>query len=117
MPHDHQGSEEAGGAYSWGVAAGSEQGCRMSRCARDWVWGQSVTPSQKLVLLALAERLCEDNDSWPCEASLGEHTGLPIPVVAKAIQALEAQGMILCLRLKLMKEKRRCGLSCFIDPL
>ncbi|MES9990555.1 MAG: hypothetical protein ABW098_01270 [Candidatus Thiodiazotropha sp.] len=88
----------------------------MSRCAREWAWSQAVTPVQKLVLLALAERLREDDDAWPGEVCLGEHTGLPKQVVGRAIQELESQGKILCLRLRLLKEKRNCcGLSCFMD--
>jgi DNA-binding MarR family transcriptional regulator len=88
----------------------------MRRCARDWAWNQKLSPTLKLVLVALAEYVSKNDDCWPCEESLGEMTGLPMRAVSKAVRELEASGLILCLRLTLMKEKRKyCGISCFVD--
>jgi DNA-binding MarR family transcriptional regulator len=88
----------------------------MRRRARDWAWDQKLSPTLKLVLVALAEYVSKDDDSWPCEESLVEMTGLPLPSVSKAVRELEASGLILCLRLRLMKEKRTyCGIRCFVD--
>jgi DNA-binding MarR family transcriptional regulator len=88
----------------------------MSRCAKDWAWYQRVSPTQKLVLVALTEQMSQEPDSWPGEECLSELTGLPMRAVTKAMRELEAKGLILCLRLKLMKEKKKCcGLSCFVD--
>ncbi|PVV10702.1 MAG: hypothetical protein B6D77_08010 [gamma proteobacterium symbiont of Ctena orbiculata] len=88
----------------------------MSRCTRDWAWDQKLSPTLKLVLLALAEYISEDVDRWPSEKRLEQQTGLPMRVVIKAVGELEAMGLILCLRLRLMKEKRMCcGINCFLD--
>jgi hypothetical protein len=37
----------------------------MSRAARDWVWALSVTPVQKLVIMALAERADDEGHCFP----------------------------------------------------
>ena len=78
----------------------------MSRCARDWAWEQRIRPTLKLVLIALADHASESYDCWPGEERLVELTGLPALAVNKAIHHLEAKGLILCLRLKLIEEKR-----------
>jgi hypothetical protein len=88
----------------------------MIRCTRDWAWAQKLSPTLKFVLVGLAEYVSKDDDCWPCEESLAQMTGLPISTVMKAMHTLEAKGLILCLRLKVMKEKRKCcGVSCFVD--
>jgi hypothetical protein len=70
-----------------------------------WAWDQRVSPTQKLVLLALAEFASEAYDCWPGEERLMQLTGLPVRAVSKAVRGLETKGLILCLRLKLIKEK------------
>ncbi|MES9969531.1 MAG: helix-turn-helix domain-containing protein [Candidatus Thiodiazotropha sp.] len=80
----------------------------MSRCIRGWAWEQKISPTLKLVLLALAEYISEEADRWPSEKRLEQLTGLPGPVVIKAIKQLEAKGLILCLRLCLIREKGIC---------
>jgi DNA-binding MarR family transcriptional regulator len=89
------------------------QSCPMNRCIRIWVWDQRITPTQKLVLLALAEHASVTFDCWPGGARLMELTGLPVRSVNKALRDLEAKGLMLCLRLMLVKGHRKgCGIRC-----
>jgi len=62
----------------------------MSRRARDWAWGLSVTPPQKLVLLALSEHADDSGDCWPSLTRLSELTGLVRSTVVQALNALAA---------------------------
>jgi DNA-binding MarR family transcriptional regulator len=77
----------------------------MNRYVMAWAWDQRVSPTQKLVLLALAQHASETYDCWPGEERLMELTGLPLHAVSKAVCDLETMGLILCLRLKLIREK------------
>lgn len=89
----------------------------MNRCAGDWVWNQRISPTQKLVLIALAEHASEAYDCWPGMERLMALTGLPTRAVDKALRDLEAKGLILCLRLKLFKDNRGCsGICCCLNP-
>jgi DNA-binding MarR family transcriptional regulator len=65
----------------------------MSRQARDWVWTlATVTPPQKFVLLALAERADESGICWPSLSRLSAMTLLARSTVVLALNELEAAG-------------------------
>lgn len=66
----------------------------MSRDARDWAWRQAVLPTEKLVLLALAERTNGDCLCWPSVHFLADATGLCDRSVQKALRALAEKGLI-----------------------
>lgn len=66
----------------------------MSKDARDWAWRQSVPPTVKLVLLALAERTNGDCVCWPSIHYLACATGLSDRTVQKALRSLVARALI-----------------------
>ena len=69
----------------------------MSNRARDWAWAQAVTPTQKLVLLSLAEHANDQGGScFPCGATLRGLTGLSERAIRKALRELEALDLIDC---------------------
>jgi predicted Rossmann fold nucleotide-binding protein DprA/Smf involved in DNA uptake len=67
----------------------------MSFQAMTWAWQQKVSPTQKLVLLALADRADEFRN---CEASLTRlisETGLTLEQIGRAMAKLEIQGLVI----------------------
>jgi DNA-binding transcriptional ArsR family regulator len=66
----------------------------MSRDARDWAWAQDTSPTQKLVLLALAEHANDGYACWPSIHRLQERTGLSRRGVQKALRELEQRGLV-----------------------
>lgn len=70
----------------------------MSRIARDWAWNQQVSPTQKLLLLSLAEHANEAGECWPCGLRLQELTGLSVRAIRNAVRELEALELITCQR-------------------
>jgi hypothetical protein len=62
----------------------------MSRVARDWAWALAVTPVQKLVITALAERANEAGNCFPSLTHLTVMTGLARSTVASTLRQLEA---------------------------
>lgn len=68
----------------------------MSRGARDWAWSQTVTPTQKLVLLSLAEHANDSGGCWPSTARLRELTGLSERAIRNAVRELEKLGLLIC---------------------
>jgi len=66
----------------------------MSRAARDWAWALRVTPPQKLVILALAERADDSGVCWPSLTHLTEMTGLVRSTIAVALTGLEEGRLI-----------------------
>ena len=70
----------------------------MSRVARDWAWSQSLPPTPKFVLVALAERADEAGVCWPSMSQLAEITGLAERTLQMALRALEASGHLACER-------------------
>ena len=70
----------------------------MSRAARDWAWTLSVTPVQKLVITALAERADDEGRCFPSLAHLTRMTGLARSTVVVALQELEAARRIVRVR-------------------
>jgi hypothetical protein len=70
----------------------------MSRAARDWAWALSVTPVQKLVITALAERADDEGRCLPSLAHLTRMTGLARSTDAVALQERQAARRIVRVR-------------------
>jgi hypothetical protein len=70
----------------------------VSRVARDWAWALSVTPTQKLVITALAERADSEGRCFPSLTHLTGMTGLARSTVAAALDELEAAHWIVRVR-------------------
>jgi DNA-binding MarR family transcriptional regulator len=68
----------------------------MNDHAWDWAWHRrGLTPTQCLVLLALAEQAAEDGATClPPLRRLERMTGLSRPGIAKTLNALETAGLI-----------------------
>ncbi len=67
----------------------------MSRVARDWAWAlRVITPTQKFVMLALAERADDSGACWPSLTHLTEMTGLVRSTVALALRGVAEAGLI-----------------------
>jgi DNA-binding transcriptional regulator YhcF (GntR family) len=62
----------------------------VSRAARDRPWTLPVTPAQKLVITALAERTDDEGHCFPSLTHLTRMTGLARSTIAVALQELEA---------------------------
>ena len=59
-----------------------------------WAWQQKITPSEKLVLLRLADRCDEDHECWPSVERIGKDTGLCSRTVRRALSKLEERDLI-----------------------
>ena len=68
----------------------------MSLQARDWAWAQPVSPSQKLVLLVLAEHANEERACWPSLRCIAGRTGLSERCIRGVLRELERLGLITC---------------------
>jgi len=66
----------------------------MSLDATRWAWKQNVKPSQKLVLLSLADRANEENCCFPSVARLENDTCLNRKTIMESIKKLEIMGLI-----------------------
>jgi DNA-binding MarR family transcriptional regulator len=69
-------------------------GWTMSFQAMTWAWQQKVSPTQKLVLLALADRA----DACDCYVSVTRmirETGLTLEKINQVIEKLEKQGLVI----------------------
>ena len=67
----------------------------MSFTATRWAWGvPSLRPSQKLLLLALADRADDSGVCWPSLARLQKDTGLDIKTIRAGLARLCALGLI-----------------------
>jgi hypothetical protein len=67
----------------------------MSLDATRWAWDQqNLRPSEKLVLLSLADRAGEDHTSWPGIPRLVLDTGLDERSIYRAIKTLTDHGLI-----------------------
>jgi DNA-binding transcriptional regulator YhcF (GntR family) len=75
----------------------------MSIDATRWAWQQKVSPTQKLVLLSLADRANETHECYPSTTRLNIDTGLHRETIFDAIKALE--------ELKLLKVHRTLGIG------
>lgn len=67
-----------------------------------WVWDQDLTPTEKLVLLAIADHADGDGICWPGMRKVSEKTGFARRTVIRAVESLEASGLIVV-------ERRRTG--------
>lgn len=67
----------------------------MSVRAMSWAWSTPTdTPSERLVLLALADHAGEDGECWPGSASLAAKTGLSEGSVRRYITRLDERGIL-----------------------
>lgn len=66
----------------------------MSIDATTWAWRQKLSPTQKLILLSMADRAGEDHTCWPSNARLCLDTGLNRKTVYAVIAQLVGMGLI-----------------------
>ena len=66
----------------------------MSTEATIWVWKQQVPPSQKIILLSMADRAGEDFRCWPSIRRLCLDTGLSERTVQQVVFELEKGTLI-----------------------
>jgi hypothetical protein len=66
----------------------------MSIAATRWAWMQTLKPSTKLVLLALADRAGETHECWPSIERLVKDTCLHRETVFAGIKELESQDLL-----------------------
>ena len=66
----------------------------MSLEAITWAFRQSLTPSEKLVLLTLADYADDENKCWPKQETLSTRTGLTRPTIALKMKSLENAGLL-----------------------
>jgi len=66
----------------------------MSIDASRWAWTQQITPSQKIVLLSLADRADEDGYCYPSMDRLVLDTSQSETDIKKALRKLEKLGLI-----------------------
>jgi len=72
----------------------------MSIDATRWAWVQTLKPTVKLVLLALADRAGENHECWPSIGRLIKDTCLHRETIFAAIKDLEAQGLLVVVRIQ-----------------
>jgi DNA-binding transcriptional MocR family regulator len=67
----------------------------MSFDAIRWSWTvPRLTPTQRLVLLAICDAANNSGECWPSQACLAEKTGLTDRSVRSALKALEERGLL-----------------------
>jgi hypothetical protein len=66
--------------------------------ATRWAWSQSLKASEKLVLLALADRAGENHGCWPSVSRLVSDTGLDKKTISAVTQRLEDCGLLVISR-------------------
>ena len=66
----------------------------MSLEAITWAFRQQLTPSEKLVLLTLADYADDENKCWPKQETLATRTGLKRPTIALKMKSLESAGLL-----------------------
>jgi uncharacterized phage protein (TIGR02220 family) len=59
-----------------------------------WAWEQDCTPTEKFVLLALADHAKDDGTCWPGMRRLAEKTGYTRRTVINAIKSLGEKGLL-----------------------
>lgn len=67
----------------------------MSRIATNWVWKINLKASQKLLLLALADRADEHHCCYPSIQRLSNDTGLDRKTICRQINQMIADGLII----------------------
>ncbi len=73
-------------AWSWTVSTRVMDAC----------WGLQLPPTEKAVLMSLADQSNDAGVCWPSVASLVERTCLGERTVQRALRALEAQALVVC---------------------
>jgi len=63
--------------------------------AISWAFKQTLTASEKLVLLVLADYCDDENKCWPKQETLADRTGLTRQTVNAKLGALETSGLII----------------------
>ena len=69
----------------------------MSVRATTWAWKRKISPTEKLVLLDLSDRVNDkrgDDACWPEQETIAERTGFTSRTVSSALKALETKGLI-----------------------
>lgn len=67
----------------------------MSSAANVWAWAQrGLVPSERLVLLALADDVNHQGQCWPARAVLAQRTELSESAIGECLKALESKGLI-----------------------
>jgi DNA-binding MarR family transcriptional regulator len=69
----------------------------MSVRATTWAWKRKISPTEKLVLLDLSDRVNDkrgDDACWPEQETIAERTGFTSRTVNSALKALETKGLI-----------------------
>ncbi len=66
----------------------------MSNAVLRWAWSQSLKPSSKLVLLALAEHADKKGECWPSRSRLEELTGLDVSTIKRSLREISDCGLI-----------------------
>ena len=66
----------------------------MSLEAITWAFRQQLTPSEKLVLLTIADFADDQNKCWPNQTTLSKRTGLSRQTINKKLATLEKEGLI-----------------------
>lgn len=68
----------------------------MSIDATNWAWSQrDISPSEKLLLLSLADRAGESHEAWPSWRRLMLDTGLDRKTIHKSLTSLQSKGKIM----------------------
>lgn len=60
----------------------------------EWAWRQNISPTQKLLLLAIATGACDDGMAWVSTTQLIEITGLSEQAVRQARADLKKRGFL-----------------------
>jgi uncharacterized phage protein (TIGR02220 family) len=66
----------------------------MSIHAMNWAWGHTLPPTEKLVLLAIADRANDDGICWPGQASLAKKVGVTDRTIRTACLSLQERGLL-----------------------
>lgn len=89
---------EAGRFSTGGRALGQPEASFLSITAYRKAWETKCSPTQKLVLLALADRADAMGYCWPSIRDISERTGLSKDTVWRTITRLETSGVVFVLR-------------------
>lgn len=89
----------------------------MSLNATRWAWAQQdLTPSEKLTLLALADRANDAGNAWPSWADIAARTGLGRSSIARSLAKLKELGLITDTGMKRGKAVTVYRCQCGTDP-
>lgn len=66
----------------------------MSVSTMAWAWKQKCSPTEKLILLALADHANDDGRCWPGMEHIAEKTGFTRRSVINSVRALQEKGIL-----------------------